>query len=161
MRHFGAALERRLPTGAALFQLPVVPFPETPPINGMIDYDEFLPYLWSSGLRWSYGSIKGRPEADWQQKVSSDDPGPAVAGLVGLGFSGIVVDTAGYADGGTAVTARLTETLGPPEITSPGGRWKFWDLHDYAGANGLSGTDLRAAARGLVGPLVDELPASG
>jgi phosphoglycerol transferase len=160
-KHFGAALERRLPTGAALFQLPVIPFPEWPSVNGMVDYDEFIPYLWSNHLRWSYGSIKGRPEADWQQKVSSDDPGPAVTGLVGLGFSGIVVDTAGYADGGVAVTTRLNEQLGPPAVTSPGGRWKFWDLRPYADANGLTSAELRTAARGLVGPLVDKLPVAG
>ncbi len=160
VKAFGEALERRLPKGASLFQLPVIAFPETPDRYAMRDYDEFLPYLWSDGLRWSYGSIKGRPEADWQELVSSDDPAPALPGLAGLGFSGIVVDTAGYADGGAAVIAKLDEAIGPQTFASPGGRWRFWDLRDYARATGRSEAELRAAARRLVGPLVDELPAS-
>jgi phosphoglycerol transferase len=126
----------------------------------MADNDEFLPYLWSEGLRWSFGSMRGRPDGDWQPKVSSDDPGPSLPGLVGLGFSGVVLDRAGYADGGSAVVARLNETLGPPSVTSPGGRWKFWDLRAYARETGRSEAELRAAARTLVGPLVGELQAS-
>jgi phosphoglycerol transferase len=161
VKQFGAELERKLPGGASLYQLPVVRFPEAGPQHGMEDYDEYLPYLWSSGLRWSYGSMKGRPEADWQYNVNSDDPRGAVTGLTGLGFSGIVVDTAGYADGGAQVSARLTEKLGKPTVKSPGSRWKFWDLRRYASEHGLSQSELRDAARVLVGPLLDKLPASG
>ncbi len=158
VKAFGSGLERRLPPGSSLFQLPVVPFPEWPDVNGMLDYDEFLPYLWSDGLRWSYGSIKGRPEADWQARVDSDDPSSDLPGLVGLGFAGIVVDTAGYADDGAAISAKLDAALGSPAVVSPGGRWKFWDLRDYARTTGRSDAELRTAARGLVGPLVEQLP---
>ena len=41
--------------GAQMFQLPVIPFPEHPPVHGMIDYDHLRGYLHSDTLGWSYG----------------------------------------------------------------------------------------------------------
>jgi hypothetical protein len=95
--------------------------------------------------------MRGRPEADWQQRVDSDDPTAQLPALLGLGFDGIVVDTAGYADGGAALTDRLTETVGPPDVVSSSGRWRFWDLRGYASKRKLSAQQLHQAARGLVG----------
>ena len=65
---FVRAIDARLPEGALVFQLPYVPFPETPPVNRMFDYDELRGYLHSDDLRWSYGAVKGR-----------DDPNAALA----------------------------------------------------------------------------------
>jgi phosphoglycerol transferase len=158
VRAFDGALEHRLPHGAALFQLPVWAFPEVPPSAKMRDYDEFLPYLWSEGLRWSYGATKGRRDADWQQRVNSNDPTSALAGLRGLGFDGVVVDIAGYPDRGTKVTTMLTAALGPPEITSPvNARWRFWDLRGYEDSADLTHAQLRAAARKLVGAQITQI----
>lgn len=158
VRTFDAALERRLPSGSALFQLPVVPFPEAGPRYRMKDYDGFLPYLWSDHLRWSYGATRGRPEGDWQQRVDSEDPVPSLAGLAGLGYAGIVVDTAGYDKRGTSVVADLTEVLGPPSVTSPTRRWRFWDLRDWASSR--TEAELRAGARRLAGSLADRHPSA-
>jgi len=148
-RGFVAELERRLPDGAAVFELPVVRYPESPPVHDLPDLTELRLYQYSRTLRWSYGGMKGRPQADWQQRVSSDDPVAALAGLRGLGFDGVVVFTQGYADGGAAVAARLSGALGPPEVASTDGHELFWDLRGY-GAN-LPRPELREAARDLVG----------
>jgi len=155
---FVTEVERRLPAGAAVFELPVVPFPETPMVNELEDYREAVPYQYSRTLRWSYGGMKGRPQADWQRKVPSDAPVPALAGLRGLGFDGIVVFTRGYADGGAAVAGRLSAVLGPPEVQSGDGTKIFWDLRDYGRISGLGPRELRTAARALAGGLVGGLP---
>lgn len=150
---FTLDLEERLPSSAALFQLPANQFPEVDPTGRARDYENFLPYLWSSDLRWSYGAMKGRPEGDWIQRVDSDDPLLSLAGLAGLGFAGVVVDGLGYEDGGVAVAERLTRTLGSPDVVSSGdARWRFWSLRDYAPNSGLSMEELRRAAQTLIGP---------
>jgi len=154
-------IEQQLPSGAAIFQLPVIPYPEYLQHYARVyDYEELLPYLWSSDLRWSYGATKGRPEADWQQRVNSTDPAQSLAGLVGLGFQGILMDTYNYDDGGAAAMASLVPILGQPTIVGgPEGRFRFWDLRGYQEQAGLSDAAVRDAARALVGPLLARLPA--
>jgi len=101
-RAFVAQIEQKLPDGAAIFQLPVVEFPESEPVGRMLDYDHLRGFLADSGtLRWSYGSIKGRPDSAWQVTLR-DQVGPigALPALLGLGFQGIWIDTYGYVDGG-------------------------------------------------------------
>lgn len=161
LRTFTAATEKALPHDAAVFQLPVLDFPEGDPHERMRSLDQILPYLWSDGLRWSAGGINGRPDTDWQRRVDADDPRSDLPALRGLGFDAISVDTYGYADGGTAVTAHLTAMLGTPMATSPDGRWVAWDLRPWATREGLSGAELHAAADSLVGAkLAGTLPAS-
>ena len=147
-------IEAKLPSGAAVFQLPVIPYPEyLQQYARVYDYEELLPYLWSKDLRWSYGATKGRPEADWQQAVSSSDPAASLAGLVGLGFEGILMDTYVYDDGGAAAMASLVPRLGQPSIVGgPEGRFRFWDLRGAQAQEGLSDAAVRDAARQLVGP---------
>jgi len=67
-RVFTAAMEEALPSGAAVFQLPVMEFPESP-LPGIPSYDHFRPYLYSRGLRYSFGTMKGRQRDRWQQEV--------------------------------------------------------------------------------------------
>ena len=139
----------------------MIPYPEYLQHYAWVyDYEELLPYLWSTDLRWSYGGTKGRPEADWQQRVSSSDPAQSLAGLVGLGFDGILMDTYNYDDGGAAAMASLVPILGQPTIVGgPEGRFRFWDLRGYQAQAGLSDAAVRDAARALVGPLLARLPA--
>jgi hypothetical protein len=67
-RGFVAEMESVLPDGAMIFQLPVMEFPETP-VPGVASYDHFRPYLHGSRLRYSFGSMKGRPREQWQPAV--------------------------------------------------------------------------------------------
>ena len=92
--------------------------------------------------------------------MSSADPAQSLAGLVGLGFDGILMDTYNYDDGGAAAMASLVPILGQPSIVGgPEGRFRFWDLRGYQAQAGLSDAAVRDAARDLVGPLLARLPA--
>ncbi len=158
---FDAEVADALGDDAMLFQLPVVPFPEHPPMADMADYEHLLPALYADELRFSYGATRGRDDADWQQRVDSDEPVAALPGLVGLGFDGVLVDTFGYRDRGDAVATRLSDALGPPVVTAPSGRWRVWSLGGRAPGEGLDSTARRAAARALVGAdLLAELEAA-
>jgi phosphoglycerol transferase len=130
-QRFVGDIERTMPAGASIFQFPVIPFPEYPPQYGMLDYEQFVGYLMSDDLRWSYGSVKGRPEADWQLKVRSLPFADAVAPLAGMGFTGIWVDRAGYPDKGRALEADIARVLDVQPMVSSDQRRTFWDMRPW------------------------------
>lgn len=156
-----STIEAKLPHGASVFQLPVTKFPEVPPTGTSDLYDQLLPYLYSSpsaGLHWSGGGMKGRPNADWQQRVVKRGITSSLPGLVGLGFDSILIDTHAYSPGHLETTLdELDASLGEPEVVSRNGRWRMWSLSDYAATHDLSPTQLRAAATGLVGAQIDAI----
>ncbi len=150
-RTFVGEIERTMPDGAAIFQLPVLPFPEVIPPGTMLDYDPLRGYLADDGtLRWSYGAIKGRPSGDWQVYLR-DHVGPvgALPALLGLGFTGLWVDTAGYTDGGKEL-AQIRTAVGVEPIVSPDGRFLFYDLRPLKARLGMSDAELRAETRRLL-----------
>ena len=154
-RSFVAAIDASLPDGSAVFQVPVLDFPETVPPGRMVDYDPLRAYLADDGsLRWSYGAVKGRPEADWQAKVR-DEIGlvGSLPALLGLGFEGIWVDTWGYVDGTPAAEEidGLSEVLGVIPMRSPDRRFLFFDLRPYRARLGWSDDDLRAETERVLG----------
>lgn len=151
-REFLARIEAVMPEGSAIFQLPVVEFPESQPVGQMLDYDHLRAYLADDGtLRWSYGAIKGRPSADWQITLR-DKVGPigALPALLGLGFTGLWIDTKGYTDGGKEV-ADIIRAVGVEPMRSKDGRFIFLDLRDYARRTGLTDDQLRQAAIDILG----------
>jgi phosphoglycerol transferase len=121
-------LEKMLPPAVPVFQLPVEPFPEAGPINEMPDYEEFAAYLHSKKLRWSYGGIKGRPEGDWQQNLSTNDPIALAGQVAAAGFQGVVIDRTGFADRADAILAAVAPFTGPPQLRSLDDRLLYLDL---------------------------------
>jgi phosphoglycerol transferase len=114
-------VDEALPEEAAVLQLPYVPFPSSPPVGRMVDYDEVRPYLHSDDLRWSYGAMKGRPE-----DVGDDIASPAAAAQ--FGFDAVAVDRFGYPDNGAAVEAQLRALSKREPIVSPNGRLALYRL---------------------------------
>src|SRR5262249_44854025 len=101
-REFVAAIAMQVPPDAMIFQLPDVSFPEGLEPNRTGSYDLLRWYLHSHGLRWSFGAMRGR-EPDWRLAVA-EAPGPVMLSrLAALDFSGVYVDTTGYADEGKAL----------------------------------------------------------
>ena len=114
-------VDEALPEEADVLQLPYVPFPSSPPVGRMVDYDQVRPYLHSDDLRWSYGAMKGRPE-----DVGDDVESPAQAEA--LGFDGVAIDRFGYADNGAAVEGELRQLAESEPIVSSDGRRAFYPL---------------------------------
>jgi phosphoglycerol transferase len=104
-RHLVQKIETVLGSDAMIFQLPIVPFPENPPVVNMTDYEHLRGYFHSSTLQWSYGGIKGRAGA-WQNSLPTD-PKLLVAKLRSLGFQAIWIDRNGYDDRGASLNASL------------------------------------------------------
>jgi phosphoglycerol transferase len=106
-RAFARELEARLPRAAMVFQLPHIRFPESPPIHRAGSYDGFVPYLHTNSLRFSFGAMRGRPEADWIDELALLPPQSLAAAVERLGFAAILVERRGYADGGQAIRQAL------------------------------------------------------
>jgi hypothetical protein len=107
------ALGRALPRTAAVFQLPVMQFPEAPGIAEMLDYEPFRPFLWSETLRFSYGSHKGRARDAWQSHTEALDPASMVRYLGTHGFSALLINRRGYPDHARQLEEQLA-SLGIP-----------------------------------------------
>ncbi len=128
---FVKKIESELPTGAMIFQLPVMSFPENPRINRMSDYDQARPYLHSRWLRWSYGAIKGREDDIWSRGVARKPAREMVETLAWAGFSGVYVDRFGYADNGAKIENELSGVLSATPIISPNQRQVFFNLTGF------------------------------
>ena len=126
-REFTEQMEAALPTGAMVFQLPVMDFPESP-IPGVPPYDHFRPYIFSKQLRFSFGSHKGREREKWQQQLqnvlvagatpdqesqkirfNTDNVRRAVDELKKLGFAAIYINRNGFPDRGKGLEDVLLE----------------------------------------------------
>ena len=125
-------IERSVPPGSAIFQLPYHPFLEYGFSHQMTDYDHLRGYLLSNTLRWSYGAVKGRADDLWQKAVSSK-PVPEMAQLLReKKFAGIYRDTFGYANGADDLRAQLERIAGPP-VVSGDQRLLFFNLSNPVG----------------------------
>ena len=120
-RAFTAKMEAALPAGAMIFQLPIMEYPEAP-VPGMTPYDHFRPYLYSKNLRYSFGSMKGRPREAWQKELSKRSLEEAVAEIKKRGFAAISINRNGFPDRALPIEKAL-RAMGytqPPIVSASG-----------------------------------------
>lgn len=120
---FVRALEQATDSGDAILQLPYIAFPESPPVNGVLDSDQLRPFLHSFDLRWSGGGIRGRESVDSLADLTAKDPSALIADSTSLGFVGVVVDTHAYLD--TSPVAEIELLSAGVTITSNDGRFVY------------------------------------
>ena len=84
---FVQRIETAMPSGAMIFMVPILNFPE-----GEEPYDLLAGYLHSKNLRWSYPAIMGRKSNAWQQEVMRLDFADFISEIKKAGFSGIYID---------------------------------------------------------------------
>jgi phosphoglycerol transferase len=127
-----ARIEAILPPEALIHQMPFHEFPECQGTHRMKDYDHFRAYLHSRRLRWSYGSIKGRPAANRAKEFARQPVADQVPELARMGYAGIWVDRFGYEDEGAEVEQTLRGLLQVEPLVSEDARIAFYDLTAYA-----------------------------
>ena len=138
---FFSRVERTLPKGSAVFNLPYVFFPESGIVNGIGPYDTARGFLHTDGLRWSWGGVIGT-DADWVAGATQGDTGEMLDRAVAMGFRGLVLDRRGYPNGLREFA--IAQATGDDGFASPDDTLVFFDLRDYArqararlGAEGL------------------------
>jgi hypothetical protein len=96
-RKFARRMERELPSGGMVFQLPVMKHPEDEKVsNPRLAYSHFRPYLFTKNLRYSHGTDKGRQTDAWQDVVAALPPAEMIKALERYGFAAIYISRAGY-----------------------------------------------------------------
>jgi len=135
-RTFALSLEATLPPGSMVFMLPVVDFPEGPRVRKATDYEHLRPYLFTTHLRFSYGSDKGRPREEWQRRVEELPPEAMAAALEGFGFVGLIVNRKAYEDRGDALRLALAASGRPEAWESPDRDFLFVRLRPAAAPRG-------------------------
>jgi phosphoglycerol transferase len=78
-------------------------------VPGLGSYEHFRPYLYSSRLRFSFGSHKGRPREAWQQEVAKMPAEKAIREIASRGFDAIYINRRGFQDGGKALENAIRE----------------------------------------------------
>lgn len=124
-----ARVDKVLPVGAEVLQLPYQPFPESVSSTGIQSSDVLRPFLHTPDLKWSGGGIKGRPRADWPGMLEQYSPADIVTLAAASGFSGILVDRLALEkDQYRPLLAGLTATLGVSPLSGSNNRYAFYDI---------------------------------
>jgi phosphoglycerol transferase len=128
---FIGRMQSSLPSGAMIFQLPVVPFPENPRVAKMFDYDHARGYLHSRTLRWSYGAMKGRASEVWQKMIAAKPANEMIESIVLSGFQGLYLNRNGYDQNPSAPETEIATVVGAPRLVSRDGKLIFFDLREF------------------------------
>jgi len=116
-----AHLEQDLALNSMIYLLPATDFPEPFWGRGAFKgsfhhYQAMRPFLYSTKLRYSYGSNKGRQGADWQIDVQESSPREMAAALESYGFAGVLLNRQGYEDRAEHLLAELAKAGWPMEF---------------------------------------------
>lgn len=114
-----------------IFQLPYKKFPETEPINKIVDYDLLNPYIYSKTIKLTYGAMKGRIGDTWNSEINSLSTIDLINELVILDFDGIYIDRFGYLDNGQKIEDEIKKITSKDPIISENNRLSFFDLSNY------------------------------
>jgi phosphoglycerol transferase len=95
-KSFIQSIEKSVPAGSAIYQLPYMGYPEFSAVNNLGSYDQARGHLHSNALKWSFGGIRGR-EGDWFYRKLAHLPIEQQLTVVqALGFAGVYIDRRGY-----------------------------------------------------------------
>ncbi len=108
-------LERALPAGAMVFQLPVRAYMSESDFGRMKQFDQFKPYLVSKALRFSYPAFSNE-QVRWQRAMTGLDMPTLASRLAAQNFSAVLVDRFGYEDNGAAVITGLRRSIGDDRV---------------------------------------------
>ncbi|WP_141233292.1 DUF7024 domain-containing protein [Lysobacter antibioticus] len=111
-REFIAKIERQLPPGSAIYQLPYMPFPESSPVHQLVSYELAIGFLHSKALNWSFGGMKGRKGDLFYRTLASQPLATQLQVVERMGFAGIYIDRRGFADHADTLLAQLTARYG-------------------------------------------------
>jgi len=126
---FFKEVEACLEDHAMVYQLPYTHFPESGPVNQMLDYTHLIGYLFTDTIRWSYGGVVGRNERAGELYIDDGKSIDFINGIRSAGFSGIYIDTYAYEDSGKEILD-FYASFGFEKVVSGDRRFYFYKLQD-------------------------------
>jgi len=122
---FVRRIEKKVPPGAMIFQLPYLTFPEAS------EYDLARGYLHSRRLRWSYGAMINERSDLWTRATQALPAPEMVRKVAEAGFAGIYLDRRLSPDNGASLEQQLSTVTGALPIASPQSQLSFFSLDEY------------------------------
>jgi phosphoglycerol transferase len=127
---FGAAIEKMLPPGSAVYQWPPTPFPFD---DGRVGYAHFELYLHTHGLRLSDPTMLNRRGNTWQEKLTRLPVESFLDELARAGFDGLVLHVFRDRPVDVHMLADVKRCLNQESIHDGQAR-HFFDLRNHARA---------------------------
>ncbi|NBO91755.1 MAG: hypothetical protein EBV06_05515 [Planctomycetia bacterium] len=118
-RSFGEAIQQAVPSGTIIHQMPAMSLP----FSG---YDQFKPYLYTKGMRWTCPAMLNRRGMAWCEEIERLKPEAMIERLAICGVDGLILEADKKHLGVSAMREWLA-SKGLPQITSDNGN-KFYDL---------------------------------
>lgn len=132
---FVAELETRYPAGSMIWQLPLVGYPERPPLHREGWYGLLRPYLVSERLHFSTGSVEGSRVDRLQRALTLLPLSTQLDLLRRSGFTALMIHRAGYADRATILEQELQHLGAVPDGHSSDGELACYRLAGTATPN--------------------------
>jgi phosphoglycerol transferase len=104
---FVQKIEQSVGSKAAIYQIPYVPFPETPPIFQMDPYFQLEVGTLSTTLKTNVGNLKGSEADLFYRALSLQELDKQIQIASQLGFSGIYLDMRAFEDRGLVIQSQL------------------------------------------------------
>lgn len=147
---FFGNLERQLPQGARIFELPYV-------INhwsgwvlpGVYYTQQLRPYLASRTLHFTYGGDRGSIQSEWLHAASELPTEQAAKYLCSYGFSGVLVQR-NMLRQPAVLEGEWKATLGEPPVQSSDADYSFFYLQGFCHAHAIKPLNLDAVKARLV-----------
>jgi hypothetical protein len=117
------SVETQTGGNCAVLQLPFVSYPEMPPTLQMDIYEQFLPYLFSNDLKFTFGSMKKSKLSNWQNNLPKKIDSNLMKLAAGNDFCAITWDTLGLSPQDLTKLKDTAMGLNLDIVQSDSGRW--------------------------------------
>ena len=130
LQDFFNDIENTMEPDSMVYQLPYLAFPESWPINNMMDYQPALGYIYTNNIKWSYGGMRGRNKVAENLNKDNGISYEFVNGIKKAGYSGVLIDTTGFEDNGARINSFYSEKLKLKPIISGDEQFYFYDIRN-------------------------------
>jgi hypothetical protein len=127
------SIEEQTGGNCPILQLPVVSYPEMPPTLQMDIYEQFLPYLVSKNLKFTFGSMKDSKLSNWQSNLPNEIDVYLAEVAAGNGFCAIAWDSLGLSIEDLKKLKNVAQSLDLDIVQSISGRWGSVHLGPLSG----------------------------
>lgn len=126
-QNFVNMIEKSVPEGSMIYQLPHVCFPS----GG--SYAHFKGYLNSDKLVWSFAGMQGRAQDEWEHYINTLPVEEMIRKLSLAGYAGIYIDKALYESQEKAeeLIVQVLNVLDTQPVYSNNGRLLFFNMQNY------------------------------
>jgi len=121
-------LETLLPQQAMVYQLPQQEYPEGTSAGSMMTDQEFIPYLLSKDLKFSYGALRTEQSYLVNKAISEQSPADMIAAAREVGYSCILIEGRGYDAQSYQELIMQFDSLLSNKIVSEDGLWVAYIL---------------------------------